>query len=107
MEPHLSGDDQMQYLIPGQLEAALRAFAVIYVPFGLIEWHVDDGKGTRDSGEDRRAVRRRGLPTGLLSKRHRHWRRVRTQRSGNEQRQISLETIEAGLPPRLSGSSTV
>ncbi|MCE5278979.1 MAG: creatininase family protein [Planctomycetaceae bacterium] len=30
---------QMQFLRPGQLEAAARAFPVVYVPFGLIEWH--------------------------------------------------------------------
>ncbi|MFP4058158.1 MAG: creatininase family protein, partial [Candidatus Brocadiia bacterium] len=30
---------QMQFLRPAQLEAALRRFPVVYVPFGLIEWH--------------------------------------------------------------------
>jgi creatinine amidohydrolase len=30
---------QMQFMRPGQLEAAARAFPVVYVPFGLIEWH--------------------------------------------------------------------
>ncbi|MHB9033337.1 MAG: creatininase family protein [Anaerolineae bacterium] len=30
---------QMQYLQPAQLEAAARVFPVVYVPFGLIEWH--------------------------------------------------------------------
>lgn len=30
---------QMQYMRPGQLEAAGRRFPVVYVPFGLIEWH--------------------------------------------------------------------
>ncbi len=30
---------QMQFLRPGQLEAAGRKFPVVYVPFGLIEWH--------------------------------------------------------------------
>jgi len=30
---------QMQFLRPGQLEKALRAFPAVYVPFGLIEWH--------------------------------------------------------------------
>lgn len=39
MEAHLSRDVQMQFLRPEQLEAALRAFPVVYVPFGLIEWH--------------------------------------------------------------------
>jgi creatinine amidohydrolase len=29
----------MQFMRPGQLEAAGRAFPVVYVPFGLIEWH--------------------------------------------------------------------
>jgi len=29
----------MQYLRPRQLEDALRRFPVIYIPFGLIEWH--------------------------------------------------------------------
>jgi creatinine amidohydrolase len=35
----LSRDVQMQFMRPGQLEAAARAFPVVYVPFGLIEWH--------------------------------------------------------------------
>jgi creatinine amidohydrolase len=35
----LSPSVQMQFLRPGQLEAAARAFPVVYVPFGLIEWH--------------------------------------------------------------------
>lgn len=39
MNPTLSPDVQMQLLRPAQLEAALRAFPVVYVPFGLIEWH--------------------------------------------------------------------
>lgn len=39
MNPTLSPDVQMQLMRPGQLEAALRAFPVVYVPFGLIEWH--------------------------------------------------------------------
>lgn len=30
---------QMQFMRPGQLEAAGRKFPVVYVPFGLIEWH--------------------------------------------------------------------
>ncbi len=29
----------MQFMRPGQLEAAGRKFPVVYVPFGLIEWH--------------------------------------------------------------------
>jgi creatinine amidohydrolase len=29
----------MQFMRPGQLEARARAFPVVYVPFGLIEWH--------------------------------------------------------------------
>ncbi len=39
MESHLSRAVQMQYMRPGQLEAAARRFPVVYVPFGLIEWH--------------------------------------------------------------------
>jgi len=39
MTPDLSETVQMQYLRPGQLEAAARALPVVYVPFGLIEWH--------------------------------------------------------------------
>jgi len=35
----LSPTVQMQFLRPGQLEKALRAFPAVYVPFGLIEWH--------------------------------------------------------------------
>lgn len=30
---------QMQFMRPGQLEAAAKAFPVVYVPLGLIEWH--------------------------------------------------------------------
>jgi len=39
MNNSLSKDVQMQFLRPGQLEAAIRKFPVAYVPFGLIEWH--------------------------------------------------------------------
>ncbi len=39
MTPELSESVQMQFLRPAQLEAAARAFPVVYVPFGLIEWH--------------------------------------------------------------------
>jgi len=39
MDSSLSPDVQMQFMRPAQLEAALRAFPAIYVPFGLIEWH--------------------------------------------------------------------
>ena len=35
----LSPGVQMQYMRPDQLEAAGRKFPVVYVPFGLIEWH--------------------------------------------------------------------
>jgi len=35
----LSPDVQMQFMRPGQLEAAGRKFPVVYVPFGPIEWH--------------------------------------------------------------------
>jgi len=39
MKSTLSSSVQMQFLRPAQLEAAARAFPVVYVPFGLIEWH--------------------------------------------------------------------
>lgn len=39
MQHRLSTAVQMQCLRPRQLEEALRAFPVVYVPFGLIEWH--------------------------------------------------------------------
>jgi len=39
MENRLSREVQMQFMRPGQLEAAARQFPVVYVPFGLIEWH--------------------------------------------------------------------
>jgi len=39
MDSSLSRDVQMQFMRPGQLEAAARRFPVVYVPFGLIEWH--------------------------------------------------------------------
>ena len=39
MTPELSQAVQLQYMRPAQLEAAGRAFPVVYVPFGLIEWH--------------------------------------------------------------------
>lgn len=39
LENHLSSAVEMQYLRPRQLEEALRRFPVVYVPFGLIEWH--------------------------------------------------------------------
>ncbi|MGC9347293.1 MAG: creatininase family protein [Anaerolineae bacterium] len=39
MERELSRDVQMQYMRPEQLEMAIRQFPVVYVPFGLIEWH--------------------------------------------------------------------
>lgn len=35
----LSQSVQMQFMRPGQLEAAARRFPAVYVPFGLIEWH--------------------------------------------------------------------
>jgi len=35
----LSTAVQMQFMRPEQLEKALRNFPVVYVPFGLIEWH--------------------------------------------------------------------
>jgi creatinine amidohydrolase len=39
MKPDLSAAVQMQFMLPGQLEKAIRDFPVVYVPFGLIEWH--------------------------------------------------------------------
>jgi creatinine amidohydrolase len=39
MSDSLSRSVQLQYMRPAQLEAAARAFPVVYVPFGLIEWH--------------------------------------------------------------------
>jgi len=39
MDNTLSPAVQMQFMRPGQLEAAGRQFPVAYVPFGLIEWH--------------------------------------------------------------------
>ena len=35
----LAAGVQMQFMRPRQLEAAGRKFPVVYVPFGLIEWH--------------------------------------------------------------------
>jgi creatinine amidohydrolase len=39
MDARLSPSVQMQFMRPGQLEDAARKFPVVYVPFGLIEWH--------------------------------------------------------------------
>jgi len=39
MDYILTQSVQMQFMRPGQLESAARAFPVVYVPFGLIEWH--------------------------------------------------------------------
>jgi len=39
MRHDLSSSVQMQFMRPAQLEAASRAFPVVYLPFGLIEWH--------------------------------------------------------------------
>ena len=39
MTHDLSAAVQMQLMRPAQVEAAARAFPVVYVPFGLIEWH--------------------------------------------------------------------
>ena len=39
MDRELSRQVQMQFLRPAELEAAARRFPVVYVPFGLIEWH--------------------------------------------------------------------
>ena len=39
MNNELPRDVQMQFMRPGRLETAAREFPVVYVPFGLIEWH--------------------------------------------------------------------
>ncbi|HUT09379.1 MAG TPA: creatininase family protein [Thermoguttaceae bacterium] len=39
IQSQLSPNVQMQFMRPAQLEAAGRKFPVVYVPFGLIEWH--------------------------------------------------------------------
>jgi creatinine amidohydrolase len=39
IQNHLSPTVQMQFMRPSQLEKAIRVFPVVYVPFGLIEWH--------------------------------------------------------------------
>ncbi|MCE5310833.1 MAG: creatininase family protein [Acidobacteriales bacterium] len=39
VKPDLAASVQMQFMRPRQLEKALREFPVVYVPFGLIEWH--------------------------------------------------------------------
>ena len=39
LKNELSAAVQMQYMRPAQLERAIREFPVVYVPFGLIEWH--------------------------------------------------------------------
>lgn len=39
MQRDLSPTVQMQFMRPGQVEKAMRDFPVVYVPFGLIEWH--------------------------------------------------------------------
>ncbi len=39
VQKELSASVQMQFMRPGQLEAAGRKFPAVYVPFGLIEWH--------------------------------------------------------------------
>ena len=39
MTNQLPSNVQMQFMRPGQLEEAARKFPVVYVPFGLIEWH--------------------------------------------------------------------
>lgn len=39
MNNKLPMEVQMQFMRPGQLEARGREFPVVYVPFGLIEWH--------------------------------------------------------------------
>ena len=39
MDNSLPPDVQLQFMRPAQLEAAGRAFPVVYVPFGPVEWH--------------------------------------------------------------------
>ena len=39
MNNHLPPAVQMQFMRPRQLEEALRLLPVVYVPFGVIEWH--------------------------------------------------------------------
>ncbi len=39
MDNKLPLEVQMQFMRPAQVEAAARAFPVVYVPFGCIEWH--------------------------------------------------------------------
>ena len=39
VQSQLPAGVQMQFMRPGQLEAAGRKFPVVYVPLGLIEWH--------------------------------------------------------------------
>jgi len=39
MKNKLPKDVQIQFMRPGQLEARGRVFPIVYVPFGLIEWH--------------------------------------------------------------------
>jgi creatinine amidohydrolase len=39
IQSELSTEVQMQFMRPGQLEAAGRRFPVVYVPLGTIEWH--------------------------------------------------------------------
>lgn len=39
MNSLLSPSVEMQFMRPGQLETAMKNFPVVYVPFGLIEWH--------------------------------------------------------------------
>ncbi len=39
IQKELSPAVQMQFMRPAQLEKAIREFSVVYVPFGLIEWH--------------------------------------------------------------------
>jgi creatinine amidohydrolase len=39
MGKYLSSQVQMELMRPGELESAMRKFPVVYIPFGLIEWH--------------------------------------------------------------------
>jgi len=48
---HLAAEVQMPFMRPGQLDSAGRKFPVVYVPFGLIEWHGRCDQSPRDPGQ--------------------------------------------------------
>ena len=39
LTPECSREVQLQFLRPAELESRAKAFPVVYVPFGPIEWH--------------------------------------------------------------------